>query len=71
MFHLIVIVHYPGPPVTHTPNKYNYQYVWPKIPTGVTSFTFKVRARNDAHVCLSSTNGDVAHMYEIGKIRVR
>ena len=55
--------------VTQTPDEYQYQYVWPKIQTGVTSFTFKVRASNDAHVALSSTNADTEQMYEIGKTK--
>jgi hypothetical protein len=53
--------------VTDSPNEYRYQYVWPQIPTGVNSFTFSVRANNDAHISLSSTSADVANMYEIGK----
>ena len=56
--------------VTQTPDEYKYQYVWPEIPDGVTSFTFKVKANNDVHVALSSTNADEDQMYEIGKIEM-
>ncbi|XP_072017442.1 uncharacterized protein [Amphiura filiformis] len=50
---------------TVTPDEYRYQYVWPGIPVGATSFTFRVRASNDVHIALSPINGDAQSMYEI------
>jgi hypothetical protein len=53
---------------TATSTQYQYQYVWPQIPTGVTSFTFRVKASNDAFIGLSPTNADANDMYEIGRL---
>ena len=47
-------------------------YAWPiKLEAGETSFTFKVRAKNDVHVALSPINADNSQMYEIGKIETK
>ena len=53
--------------INQTPDDYTYQYVWERVPAGLTSFTFRVRATNDAHVTLSPIYGDAAQMYEIGE----
>ncbi|XP_072042584.1 C-type mannose receptor 2-like [Amphiura filiformis] len=54
-----------GCQTTVTPDAYRYQYVWPAIPVGATSFTFSVRGTNDVHIALSPINGDAQTMYEI------
>ncbi|XP_072049546.1 uncharacterized protein [Amphiura filiformis] len=47
------------------PDAWFHEYVWPKIPTGVTSFYFKLRAAREALVGLSTTDEDVPGMYSI------
>ena len=44
---------------------YHYKYLWPQIPDDVTTFTFKLRAKNDGHILLTSTPADPS-VVEIG-----
>jgi hypothetical protein len=48
---------------THTDNYGNkrvqntyFQYVWPRVPDGVTRFTFTIKGRYDAYLALSSSD---------------
>ncbi|XP_071504642.1 uncharacterized protein [Diadema antillarum] len=52
----------------HTPDVGDTrQYTFPgwRIPAGVTSLDFEVSANNDAHIGLSSIDGEQANMYEL------
>ncbi|XP_072050168.1 uncharacterized protein [Amphiura filiformis] len=57
--------HTPDEIYTNDPATYSHHYEWPSIPDGVTYFTFKVRATQDALLSLSPTDSDVAGMYQI------
>ena len=50
-----------------TTTEYEYKYLWPRIPTCVTTFTFKLRANNDGHISLSPFQADTDYLIEIGK----
>ncbi|XP_072013077.1 uncharacterized protein [Amphiura filiformis] len=51
---------------TDTPNAKSYQYVWPEIPVGATSFTFSVTASSDVHVALSDEYNQLKYEIVIG-----
>ncbi|XP_072046877.1 uncharacterized protein [Amphiura filiformis] len=53
--------------ITETPKIFSYQYVWPEIPVGATSFKFSVIASQDVHIALSDGvgDGDNQEKYEI------
>ena len=51
------------------PDSYQHHYYWPPIPDGVTYFTFKVRAKCEVTLALSSAAYDTPQdMYQIGKL---
>ena len=44
-----------------------YRYLWPRIPSCVTTIMFKLRASKDGHILLNSSQADSSDFVEIGK----
>ncbi|XP_071493010.1 uncharacterized protein [Diadema antillarum] len=62
-----------GCAVLHTPDVGDTrQYTFPgwPVPPGVTSLDFEVSADNDVHIGLSSIDGEVNNMYELGRLKL-
>ena len=53
-----------------TTTTYEYKYLWPRIPSDVTTFTFKLRAQNDGHLSLSPGQVDSPDLVEIGEKKI-
>ena len=66
LFQTVILECYKDSPLFITDTDYKYRWESLRVPPGITSFTFEVKASNDVFIALSAENSTPKFFYEIG-----